>query len=86
MVRDFGSGLTIDELIGMAARDIRSLTLPNEKNFLQLKRAAKVLCERDLGRYRLMELWGGGESVWMGTEQSEVVQVLPSGQILPQQR
>jgi len=85
MVRDFGAGLTIDELIGMSARDIASLTMPNEKVYSPLSSAAAVLCARDYGDYLLMELWGSGESVWMGANQSEVVQVLASGQILSQQ-
>lgn len=81
MVRDFGAGLTIDELIGMCAGDIDALALPNEKVFSQLKSAAAILCGQDFGDYRLMELWGSGESVWMGANQSEVVQISPSGQI-----
>ena len=81
MFRDFGAGLTIDEMIGMRAGDISALPLPNEKAFSRLKAAAAILCERDYGDYHLMELWGSGESVWMGANQSEVVQVSPSGQI-----
>jgi hypothetical protein len=81
MVRDFGAGLTIDEMIGMRAGDINVLTLPNEKAFSQLKIAAAILCGQEYGGYLLMELWGSGETVWMGANQSEVVQVSPSGQI-----
>ena len=81
MVRDFGAGLTIDELIGMRARDILSLALPNEETYSQLRSAAARLCEREYGAYLLLELWGSGETVWMGADQSEVIQVLPSGQI-----
>ena len=83
MVRDFGAGLTIDELIGMQARDIASLALPNEKIFKTLKTGAKNLCDRDFGEYILMELWGSGETVWMGAGQRDVLMVRPSGQILP---
>ena len=66
MVRDFGAGLTIDELIGMQAGDIAALTMPNEKNFEQLKATASNLVNHDYEAYQLMELWGSGETVWMG--------------------
>ena len=83
MVRDFGAGLTIDELIGMQAGDIAALTMPNEKNFEQLKATASDLVIHDYEAYQLMELWGSGETVWMGVDQFDVIQVSPSGQILP---
>ncbi len=84
MIRDFGAGLTIDELVGMQAADIASFELPNEKCFTQLQSAANNLVCHDFEAYRLMELWGNGETVWMGADQTEVIIVSASGQILPQ--
>ncbi len=84
MVRDYGAGLTIDELIGMKAGDIASLTLPKEKAFSQVKAAAMILVNHDYEEHRLMELWGSGETIWMGVDQYDVIQALPSGQIMPQ--
>lgn len=81
MFRDYGSGLSIDELIGMQAQDIVSLMLPNEAVFFNLKRAARQLCDHNYERFSLMELWGDGESVWMGTGMKDVVVVRASGQI-----
>ena len=81
MIRDYGAGLTIDELIGMKARDIVSITLPNEVGFVSLKNAVQALCDRGYENYSLMELWGNGESVWMGAGPKDVVIAWPSGQI-----
>lgn len=84
MVRDYGAGLTIDELIGMKAGDITSLALPKEKVFSQVKAAAMILVNHDYEGHRLMEIWGSGETIWMGADQYDVIQVLPSGRIMPQ--
>ncbi|QRN84197.1 hypothetical protein JR338_05510 [Chloroflexota bacterium] len=84
MVRDYGAGLTIDELIGMKAGDIVSLALPNERVFARVNAAAMILVNHDYAGYHLMELWGSGETIWMGVDQYDVIQVLPSGQIMPQ--
>lgn len=84
MVRDFGAGLTIDELIGMRAENIALLSLPNEEGFSHLKASAANLVRHDYQSYRLMELWERGETVWMGTDQFDVIQVSPSGQLNPQ--
>lgn len=79
--RDYGAGLSIDELVGIRARDIAALTLPNEAGFINLKKAAQALCDQAYEDYVLMELWGNGETVWMGGGPRDVVVVWPSGQI-----
>jgi hypothetical protein len=79
--RDYGAGLSIDELVGMRAKDIASLTLPNEASFINLKKEARTLCDQAYEDYVLMELWGNGETVWMGGGPQDVVVVWPSGQI-----
>ncbi|MBG0770678.1 MAG: hypothetical protein H0S82_03170 [Anaerolineaceae bacterium] len=49
-----------------------------------MQSAANNLAGHDYEAYRLMELWGSGETVWMGADQTEVIVVSASGQILPQ--
>jgi len=80
MFRDYGAGLSIDELIGMQAQDIASLSLPNEEAFERLKSAARTLCDHDQERAILMEVWGEGGTVWMGGEGGSLL-VRPSGQL-----
>lgn len=80
MFRDYGAGLSIDELIGMQAQDIASLSLPNEEAFERLKSAARTLCDHDQESCILMEVWGEGDTVWMSVGGGPLL-VWPSGQI-----
>ena len=83
MLRDFGSGLTVDELIGMTAWDISHLSLPPSDIFQSVSQAAKVMIGSDLRWYVLMELWEDGHSVWHSIKASKPVVVKPTGQIIP---
>jgi hypothetical protein len=78
--RDYGAGLSIDEMIGLPAQVIVTLSLPNEEAFKRLKSAARSLCDQDQESCVLMEVWGEGETVWMDIG-GEPVLVWPSGQI-----
>ncbi len=82
MQRDFGPGLTIDDLIGLCAGDIRSIRLPNEAVYQHLEKAVQILIEQDLTDYVLMELWGDGHSAWQGPIKENVLLVRPTGQIV----
>jgi len=83
MLRDFGSGLTVDELIGMTAWDISHLNLPPGDAFQCASKAARVMVETNFRWYILMELWEDGHSVWHPIKTSGPVIVKPNGQIIP---
>lgn len=80
MLRDYGAGFSIDDLIGLQAQNIVSLSLPNEEAFVRLKFAARTLCDRDQESAILMEVWGEGETVWMEAGGGSLL-VWPSGQV-----
>jgi hypothetical protein len=82
MQRDFGPGMTIDDMIGLRSNDIRSIQLPNEAVYEYLDRAVQILTEQDLGDYVLMELWGDGHSVWQGPGEEDVLLIRPTGQVV----
>ena len=82
LIRDFGSGLTVDELIGMTAWDIAHLSLPPGDIFQSASKAANVMVESDLKWYVLMELWEDGHSVWHSIKTFGPVLVRPTGQII----
>ncbi len=82
MQQDFGSGLTIDDLIGLPAKRIGMLSLPNEAIFGSLRRSAGLLADLGKGHFVLAELWGDGYSVWTGERAEDVLQVTPTGQVI----
>jgi hypothetical protein len=82
MVRDFGPGMTADELIGMPAWHISRLTLPPGDAFALAQGAAHTLVREDGGSYLLEELWADGHSVWRDPETRVPAVVKPSGQII----
>jgi len=81
MERDFGSGLTVDELIGMTAYQITHLTLPPGDIFEHTFWAASVLEDSFLESCILLELWGDGHTVWQSAELEQPIWVTPSGQV-----
>ncbi|MDY6873198.1 MAG: hypothetical protein SVR81_04420 [Chloroflexota bacterium] len=83
MQRDFGPGLTIDDLIGLPAEQLMALSLPNETIFDSIARSAAMLTDRQKGNFLLMELWGDGYSVWQGRDENEVLQITPTGRVVP---
>lgn len=82
MVRDFGAGLTVDELIGMPACHILNLELPPGETFRIASRAAGVMVAVDLDSYLLAELWEDGHTVWHNINQNKPVVVTPTGQLI----
>jgi len=81
MIKDFGSGMTIDELIGLCAWHIHALRLPPEPVFNSAGQAASVMIEAELESYILAELWGDGHSVWRHPKTNSPVVVTATGQI-----
>jgi hypothetical protein len=81
MTRDFGPGMTIDEIIGLSAWHINTLELPPEPIFESADRASSVMMEAGLDDYILTELWGDGHSVWRNMQSEKPVVVSSTGQI-----
>ncbi len=82
MVRDFGAGMTADELIGMTAWQLSRLSLPPGDAFALAQGAAHALVREDGYAYLLEELWADGHSVWRNPETRAPAVVTPNGQII----
>ena len=82
MTRDFGAGLSVDELIGCSAWYIFHLVLPDEEVFQTTMTAAELMVEADLESYILMELWEDGHTVWMSPAIKRPVVVTPDGEMI----
>ena len=82
MTRDFGAGLSVDELIGLSAWFIYHLVLPDEEVFKTTMTAAMKLVEADLGSHILMELWEDGHTVWMSSATKLPVVITPAGKMI----
>lgn len=80
-MRDFGSGITFDDLIGLSALEISRLILPNDDLGVTIQKASQLLLVNQLGTYLLMELWGDGHSVWQNGKGGRVAVVSPTGQL-----
>lgn len=82
MVRDFGAGLTADELIGMTAWHIAHLDLPRGDAFETAHRAAEILVRHKGEIFLLEELWADGHSAWRNPKTNETAIVTPNGEII----
>jgi hypothetical protein len=82
MVRDFGPGLTADELIGMTAWQINRVTLPPGDAFEVARQGSVALSQAGGESDILEELWADGHSVWLDPETQKPIVVTPSGQIV----
>ena len=82
MVRDFGPGLSVDELIGMPAWHIDNLELPPGEVFETAQRAAELLVQNNLESTILAELWEDGHTVWQDLQNSRPVVVTSTGQVI----
>lgn len=78
---EFKSGFIYDDLIGMTARTIQGIRLPNEKLGIAIKKASQILTDKNFCEFRLVELWGDGHSVWQRGERGEVILVDPTGNL-----
>ncbi len=81
MPRDYGSGMTIDELIGMNVIAIHGLDLPRESLYKAINKATGLLMGEGFEMLVLVELWGDGNSVWQDPDTKKVVVVTPDGQL-----
>jgi len=86
MIRDYGAGLSVDELIGLPAWHIHQLPLPPDEIFNIAKRGARLLIEINHESYILTELWEDGHSVWHNLNEEKPLVVTPTGQIIRSQR
>lgn len=82
MVRDYGAGLTVDELVGMTAWQIAHLSLPAGDVFQNVKTASGIMIENDLEATILVELWEDGHTVWKDIKKNQPAVVTPTGQVL----
>jgi len=81
MPRDYGSGMTIDELIGMTVLAIHGLDLPRESLYRAIRKAIRLLMGKGFEMLVLVELWSDGNSVWQDPDTEKVVVVTPDGQL-----
>jgi hypothetical protein len=82
MFRDFGPGLTVDELIGLTAFHISHLKLPPEKIFQKVKTAAKEMVNASLESSVLTEIWEDGHTSWIDLDDKKPTVVTPGGQLI----
>lgn len=82
MYRDFGSGLTVDELIGMPAYHLNRLKLPPGEIFEKVKSAASKMIKAGLESFVLTEIWEDGHTVWTSLEDEKPALITPGGQVI----
>ncbi len=82
MYRDFGSGLTVDELIGMPAFHIYNLKLPPGEIFQRVKASSGKLIKADLESYVLSEIWEDGHTVWHSLKDDTPALITPGGHLI----
>jgi len=82
VVRDYGAGLTVDELVGMTAWQIVHLSLPAGEVFRKVIIASEIMMKNDLESNILVELWEDGHTVWNDFKNNQPVVVTPTGQVL----
>ncbi len=81
MVQDFGSGMTVDELIGWIAEDINKLRLPTGDVFNLVSQSARYLVKKNFASAVLMEIWGDGHTVWRINHKEQPLWITPTGEI-----
>jgi hypothetical protein len=86
MYRDYGPGLTVDELIGMPAFHIDRLDLPPGEIFQKIKTAARRMILSDLESYVLAEIWEDGHTVWHSLKGDKPALVTPGGGLVRTKR
>jgi len=82
MVRDFGPGLTVDELIGMPAFHLDRLQLPPGEVFDQVKSSARKMIEAGMESFVLSEIWEDGYTVWTSLRDEKPALITPGGQLI----
>ena len=82
MYRDFGPGLTVDELIGMPAFHIVNLKLPPGEIFQHVNTAAQKMITANLESFVLAEIWEDGHTVWQSLEDKIPALITPGGHLI----
>lgn len=82
MYRDFGPGLTVDELIEMPAFHIYNLNLPPGEIFQKIKIAAGKMITANLESFVLAEIWEDGHTVWHSMEDEIPALITPGGHLI----
>jgi len=82
MDRDFGAGLSVDELIGMTAWLIVHSSMPSGGVFRTARKAAQIMVNEGLECHFLVELWEDGHSVWMDPRSKLPIVMTPSGKLI----
>ena len=80
-MRDFGAGLSVDELIGLSAGQIAGFRLPADQAFHHALEAASIMITAGLASHLLMELWEDGHSVWIDPVKGLPVVASPDGKL-----
>ncbi len=82
MFRDFGSGLTVDELIGMLAFHLDRIQLPPGDVFDKVKSSARKMIEAGMESFVLSEIWEDGYTVWTSLQDEKPAIITPGGQVI----
>jgi len=82
MVRDFGPGLTVDELIGVPAFHLNLLQLPPGDVFDKVKSSARKMIEAGMESFVLSEIWEDGYTVWTSLKDEKPALITPGGQLI----
>jgi len=79
---DFGAGLGVDELVGLAAWHIDRMRLPSGRVFKRAGDAARVMVRESHESYLLVELWEDGHTVWQNPETGLPAVITPGGLLI----
>jgi hypothetical protein len=82
MYRDFGPGLTVDELIDMPAFHIDKIKLPPEVIFQKIKMAARKMITANLESFVLAEIWEDGHTAWRSLKDESPALITPGGHLI----
>ncbi|KUK94296.1 MAG: hypothetical protein XE06_0835 [Anaerolineaceae bacterium 46_22] len=82
MFRDYGPGLTVDELIGTPAFHLDHLQLPPGEVFDKVKSTARKMVESGMESFVLSEIWEDGYTVWTSLKDEKPALITPGGQLI----
>jgi hypothetical protein len=80
--RDFGPGLTVDELIGVPAFQLSRMRLPPGRIFSSVRTAAKKMVNANLESFVLLEIWEDGHTVWHSLKDESPAVITPGGHLI----
>ena len=82
---DFGAGLSLDELVGLTAGQLKTFHLPIGEVYQSIEKAAERMLRSGLDAYTLMEVWADGHTLWHGIRRDDPVIVTPAGDVIKTQ-